>query len=288
MRGDYRTMKVLRPSNAAQALRLFGRSPDALPLAGGTDVMVSWNMGHLNGRVVLDLSRLAEWRRVRATAEGALIGSLVTHAAIQRHPALRRSFPLLIEACATVGAAQIQNRGTLGGNIANASPAADTFPPLAVYGAKVHAASTSGQRVLPFAEVFAGVKKTTLGPGELIEAVELPVPFPPPDRQFFRKVGSRLAQTISKTMGAGLLWFNTNGTVRELRLAFGSVAPTVRRLPSVEAYAAGKRLTPDIVEECAQLAAQDISPIDDIRSTRQYRLVVTQNLVRRFLQGSHY
>ena len=125
------------------------------------------------------------------------------------------------------------------------------------------------------------MKKTTLGPGELIEAVELPYPAKPA-KSFFRKIGTRSAQAISKTVGAGLLW-TAGGKVSDCRLAFGSVAPTVRRLKTVEDFLKGKRLTPALAKEAAALTAKDISPIDDLRSTRAYRLAVTANLVRDFL-----
>ncbi|MBI4061876.1 MAG: FAD binding domain-containing protein, partial [Elusimicrobia bacterium] len=128
MRGDARSMTVLSPRSAAEAVKAYAKAPSALPLAGGTDLMVSWNLGLLNGRAVLDLSKVAQWRGIRVVGDGADLGSLVTHAQIQAHPAVRKHFPLLAAACATVGAAQIQNRGTIGGNIANASPAGDTFP----------------------------------------------------------------------------------------------------------------------------------------------------------------
>ena len=153
---------------------------------------------------------------------------------------------------------------------------------MAVYEAVVIVASTVGRRRLPLLELFAGVKKTTLGHGELIEAVELPYPARPA-RQMFRKIGTRAAQAISKTVGAGLLWLE-GGKVSACRLAFGSVAPTVRRLKTVEAFVLGKRLTPALAKEAAALVPQDISPIDDLRSTRAYRLAVTANLVRDFLK----
>lgn len=281
MRGDSSTMSLLRPADAAEALRLYAKRPDAMPLAGGTDVMVSWNMGLLNGRAVLDLSRVGEWARVRVSTEAARIGALVTHAQVQEHPILRKQFPLLVSACATVGAAQIQNRGTIGGNLANASPAGDTFPPLAVYDATVLAASGKGRRRIPLLELFAGVKRTRLEPGELIEAVELPYPARPA-RAMFRKIGTRAAQAISKTVGAGLLWLE-KGKIGACRLAFGSVAPTVRRLRTVEEFVVGKKPGPELARRAALLVERDISPIDDIRSTRAYRLKVTANLVRDFL-----
>ncbi len=284
MRGSASSMTVLRPRSAAEAVALYQASPQALPLAGGTDLMVGWNMGLLNGRTVLDLSGVGEWARLRARANGLRIGALVTHAELQADPVVRREFPLLASACAVVGAAQIQNRGTLGGNIANASPAGDTFPALAVYEASIATAAAAGGRTIPFAAIFAGVKKTTLAPGELIASVELPFPRPRPTRALFRKVGTRAAQAISKTVAAGLLWLDRSGKVVELRFALGSVAPTVKRLASVEEAVRGRALGADVVEKACGLVARDISPIDDIRSTREYRLQVSRNILRAFLE----
>lgn len=246
--------------------------------------MVSWNMGLLNGKTILDLSRIKEWRSITPAKTGIWVGSLCTHADIQKHAVIRARFPLLVKACATVGAAQIQNRGTIGGNIANASPAGDTFPALSVYEAVVNAVSPAGKRAIPFREIFAGVKKTTLKPDELIESVFIPFPPSKPHRQYFRKVGTRSAQAISKAVAAGLVWMKA-GRVQELRFALGSVAPTVRRAASAEAFLRGKRPDPPILREAAGLLTQDISPIDDIRSTRGYRLRVAENLLMESLEG---
>ena len=281
MRGDSSTMELLRPASAHEALAAYAERPEALPLAGGTDFMVAWNAGLLDGKTVLDLSGVQEWARIRVSTQAARLGALVTHAQIQEHPILQKEFPLLVEACSTVGGTQIQNRGTIGGNIANASPAGDSFPPLAVYQAELIVSSAGARRRVPLLDVFAGVKKTTLRRGELIEAVELPYAARP-SRRFYRKVGTRAAQAISKTVGAGLLWLK-GGVVADCRIAFGSVAPTVRRLKTVEDFVRGKRLTPALAKEAAALSAADISPIDDFRSTRAYRLAVTANLVRDFL-----
>jgi CO/xanthine dehydrogenase FAD-binding subunit len=277
-------MTVLSPRSSIEAVNTYAKVPNALPLAGGTDLMVSWNMGLLNGRPVLDLSRVSEWRKIRAVKDGVELGSLVTHAQIQAHPVLRARFPLLVAACATVGAAQIQNRGTIGGNIANASPAGDTFPPLAVYQAMVRVLGSNGRREVPVAEIFAGVKKTTLKPGELIEMISLPF-VRKPTRGVFRKVGTRAAQSISKTVFAGLLWQNKKGAVEEIRLAFGSLAPTVRRLRDVEAFLNGRILDETTAASAAELLTNDVSPIDDIRSTREYRLTVSRSILRAFLTG---
>ena len=286
MRGDARSMTVHSPRSAAEAVRLLAKNPGAIPLAGGTDLMVGWNMGQLNGRAVVDLARVSEWKKIAVSKHAVRIGSLATHAQIQKHPVVRARFPLLVEACAVVGAAQIQNRGTLGGNIANASPAGDTFPPLSVYEARVHCVGPAGRRVVSIHQIFAGVKKTSLKPGELIEAIELPFAAKPPTRGVFRKVGTRAAQSISKTMFAGLLWLRPDGTVSDVRLAFGSLAPTVKRLRSAEAFLSGKRLDESTVARAGDLLAADVSPIDDIRSTRAYRAAVSRNLLVRFLEGA--
>lgn len=283
MRGDAKSMTVLSPRSAAAAVKAYAESPSALPFAGGTDLMVGWNMGLLNGRAVLDLSRVKEWKDVRVVADGVDLGSLVTHSAVQAHPVLRKRFPLLVAACATVGAAQIQNRGTIGGNIANASPAGDTFPALAVYEATVRVVGPGGRRGVPIADIFAGVKKTTLKPGELIEGIFLPY-VSAPALGTFRKVGTRAAQAISKTVFAGLLWKGKGGRVDEARLAFGSMAPTVRRLHAAEAFLKGRRLDDVAVAAAAELLANDVSPIDDIRSTREYRLTASRNLLTAFLR----
>lgn len=284
MRGDARSMTLLRPRSVEEALDLYAANPGAVPLAGGTDFMVAWNAGEANGRTILDLSRLAAWKRIGLTRTGVRIGSLVTHRELQIHPSIRKRLPLLVEACATIGGGQIQARGTLGGNIANASPAGDTFPPLAVYEARVRLRSARESRTLPFLEVFTGVKKTALAEGELIDSIEIDFPRSP-SRENFRKVGTRAASAISKTVAAGLLWLSSDGRIREVRFALGSMAPTVRRLASVENLLAGKKPTARLVEEAAALLENDVSPIDDLRSTRAYRLEVSKNLLRAFLHG---
>jgi CO/xanthine dehydrogenase FAD-binding subunit len=279
-------MRVLRPAGAAEALELFGQTAGALPLAGGTDLMVEWNAGRLNRRVILDLSAVREWCGIRKRGRELHIGALATHTRIQGHPLVRASLPLLAAACGTVGGVQIQNRGTLGGNIANASPAGDTLPALAVYEAVIDVAAAGGRRQIPLGAMFTGAKQTSLRDDELIEAVRLPLPSPRPTRAVFRKVGTRAAQAISKTVVAGLLWLRRDGSIRELRFALGSMAPTVRRLTSVERYVLGRRPTPATIREACARLEDDVAPIDDIRSTAEYRLTVSRNLLAAFLRGS--
>ena len=283
MRGAAGGMTVLRPKDAREALRLFARTPDALPLAGGTDLMVAWNLGRLNNRVILDLSLLREWSRITRTADGLRLGALVTHAAAERHPLVQRHFGLLVQAAATVGGIQIQERGTIAGNVANASPAADTVPPLAVYDARVHVASATGRRVVPILEIFAGPSRRRWDRANSSKPSICRFSAKAPGRQMFRKVGTRAAQAISKIVAAGLLWTAKDGTVTNVRVALGSMAPTARRLREAESYLVGRRLALDTARQAAALLAEDVAPIDDVRSTASYRLATAQRLLEGFL-----
>ena len=284
MRGSPASMRVLRPRSAGEAVSLLHQNPSARPFAGGTDFMVPWNAGELNGQSILDLSGVREWRGIHAHKAGLSIGALVTHAELRDSAAVRRVALVLAQAAAAVGAEQIQNRGTIGGNIANASPAGDTFPALAVYGSTVRLVSAEGERNLPFLDVFTGVKRTCLKPGELLCAVEIPTARRP-SRQLFRKVGTRAAMSISKLVAAGLLWTSRTGVVEELRFSLGSMAPTVRRLRAAEDFLKGQRVSDESVAKACALIRQDVSPIDDLRSTAEYRMRVAGNLLASFLLG---
>ena len=247
--------------------------------------MVGWNAGQANGRTILDLAASSAGRGSRATrtrardrrARDARARSSATPRAAAR-------LPLLVAACATVGGLQIQNRGTLGGNIANASPAGDSFPPLAVYEAVVEVARRrAGRRRVPFASIFAGVKKTTLRPGELIEAIQRADPARGPRGSSGARSGRARRRRSRRRWPRACSGSAATARSSELRFALGSMAPTVRRLAKAEAFVQGKRLTREVVHEACALVAQDVSPIDDIRSTAEYRLAVSQNLLASFL-----
>jgi CO/xanthine dehydrogenase FAD-binding subunit len=268
MRGDASVTTLLRPRSPAEALRLFDLHPEALPIAGGTDLMVAWNAGGLAGRTFLDLSPLAAWRRIRSTKDALVAGALATHTELMRHPVVRRRLPLLAEACATVGGVQIQNRGTLGGNVANASPAGDTLPVLAALDAAVVLRSAAEERRVLFSAFYTGYRQTVRRPDELITAIEIPAVA---GAQWFRKVGTRAAQAISKVVMAAV-------RADAPRIALGSVAPTVVRLPRTEAIlAAGGSIA-----DAQGALADEIQPIDDIRSTEAYRRRVAGNLLGQF------
>jgi len=279
-------LEVIRPRSLAHALRALhqtdGERP--VPLAGGTDLFVYLNAGTQRGRRFLDLWGLRELRGIRMGGTDATIGALTTFREIRHHAGLRRRFPSLVAAASEIGAAQIQNRATLGGNIANASPAGDSLPVLMAHDAVVLARSMRGERAIAFARLFRGYRDLALEPDELIVAVRFP--FAPPGAfPFFRKVGTRRAQSISKVVFCGLLHAGRGGRIDHARLAWGSVAPVTLRAADAERAILGR--TPAEAVDAARAAlARDIAPIDDIRSDRAYRMAVAGNVLEQFLRAA--
>jgi CO/xanthine dehydrogenase FAD-binding subunit len=209
------------------------------------------------------------------------IGALATFDAIARHPACA-AWPMLPQAARVVGAAQIQNRATIGGNIANASPAGDSLPVLLAYDAVVRVASVRGERDIPFAALYTGYRRLAVEPDELIVSVSLPER-PEGTIEVLRKVGTRAAQSISKVVFAGVIRRGRGGIVNHARLAWGSVAPTTIRATGAESALLGSLLDPAAVERSLAALDGDIAPIDDIRSDREYRADVARALLARFL-----
>jgi xanthine dehydrogenase small subunit len=239
-----------------------------VPLAGATDLYVGLNFGTLEPRRFVNLWGLAPLRRIALRGGTLSIGALATYTAMIRSRQVQRRLPMLAQAAREVGGMQIQNRGTLGGNIANASPAGDTLPVLAAAEATVVLRSTSGERRVPFAGFYTGYRESLRRPDELITAVEVGTV---EGAQWFRKVGTRAAQAISKVVMAAV-------RSPAPRIALGSVAPTVIRLSRTErALADGAG-----IDDAAVIAESEIQPIDDLRSTAGYRRRVVSNLLRRF------
>ena len=230
MKSALSQLEVIRPRSLAHALKALheanGERP--VPLAGGTDLFVYLNSGTQRGRCFLDLWSLRELRGIRLGRTHATIGALTLFREIREHAGIRRRFPALVAAAAEIGAAQIQNRATIGGNIANASPAGDSLPVLMAHEAVVIARSVRGEREIAFEHLFRGYRDLALEPDELIVAVR--IPFAPPRAfAFFRKVGTRRAQSISKVVFSGLLRIARGGKADLVRLAWGSVAPVTLR-----------------------------------------------------------
>ena len=261
-------LALRQPRSLEQALRWLREDGPLVPLAGCTDLYVGVHLGAAPGPGFLDLAGLAPLRGIRLRGETLSIGALTTHAELVASPLVRRRLPMLAAAAGEVGSPQIQNRGTLGGNVANASPAGDTLPVLAVAEAEVVLRSADGERRVPFGAFYTGYRQTVMRHDELIVRFEIP---PVAGRQWFRKIGTRAAQAISKVVIAAV-------RAPVPRVALGSVAPTVVRLPRTEALLASGGTLAD-----AQALLQDeIAPIDDIRSSAKYRRRVAANLLAQF------
>ena len=266
----------------SEALALLAHEPGVWrPFAGGTDLMVLLEAGKLSHKRFLSVSRLNDLRGVEVTTDFAILGGLTTYTEIQKHPVLREEFPLLCAAARETGSIATQNRGTLGGNIVNASPAADSPPALLVYDAEVELISVRGARRLPYHAFHTGYKKMQIASDELLRAIRLPRRATG-GQQYYRKVGTRRAQAISKVCLAGVALVE-RGAIREIRIALASVAPIVLRAIKTEDALRGSKPTPATIAAARETLAREIAPMDDIRSTARYRLRVAQNLLEEFL-----
>lgn len=273
-------MSWYAPRHLEEALALLAEHPGLIPIAGGTDVMVDGNAGAA-GREYLSLAGVAGLRGVRETPAGLAIGALTTMTEIGRHPLVCRDLPALAASARATGAVAIQNRATLGGNIMNASPAADNPPVLLAYGASVVLMSAAGPRRVPYARFHGGYKETGRRPGEILGEILVPVP-PLRAHHYFRKVGTRRAQAISK-VGLAALLAGRPGAWECVRFGFASVAatPILARALAAAITDADRGLPRD--EELAEALGRDIAVRDDIRSTADYRRRVAMNLVREAL-----
>jgi CO/xanthine dehydrogenase FAD-binding subunit len=284
MRAYLPAYELIVPRTLDEALALLRNEPGVWrPFAGGTDLMVLLEAGKLEHRKFFSIRHFAELCGIDESDGRVRIGSLTSYTDVRRSEVLGRHFPMLGQAARETGGIAIQNRGTVGGNIANASPAADTPPALLAYGAEVELVSAAGTRRVPYAEFHIGYKRTVMRTDELIAAVLLPRPSEGA-RHFYRKVGTRRAQAISKVCFAALAEVagDTLGTVR---VALGSVAPIVLRCHKTEGVLSGQRLDAGLLKSAAAELAREITPIDDVRSTARYRTRVAQNLMVEFLSG---
>jgi CO/xanthine dehydrogenase FAD-binding subunit len=272
------------PRNLADALERMAREPgEWKPFAGGTDLMVLLEAGKLPHRKFLSLWKLPELRGIAVTPAHVTLNALTTYSEIRRHELLAREYPLLCRAAAETGSIATQNRGTLGGNIANASPAADSPPALLVYDAELELVSASGTRWVPYYGFWKGYKKIAMRADELIRGIRVPrnKKF---TKQFYHKVGTRRAQAISKVCFAGAAHTDA-GRIVDVRIALGSVAPTVLRAIETEKILRGEKPELATLRAAQETLAREIVPIDDIRSTAGYRLRVAQNLLAEFCES---
>ena len=275
-----------RPANLREALSFLAETPEGQStwlMAGGTDLMVGVNSGTLTPERTLDIWDLGELRYVDLTPRSLVLGPLTTYTQMIEDQRIARGAPLLRRAALEVGAVQIQNRGTLGGNIANASPAGDTLPVLAVHNARLELRSLNTSRTIMFNRFYTGYKQTVLRPDELIYRIHIPIQRAQ-QTHFWRKMGTRRAQSISKVVVAGLAEIR-GGMIEDFRLAFGSVAPTVIRASRSEGALRGRRLDSSALEILGENLDLDVHPIDDIRSTARFRRKVCHNLAQRFMKN---
>src|SRR5260221_2626668 len=246
MRAHIPAYELRIPGSLSEALALLGGETGVWQaFAGGTDLMVLLEAGKLSHKRFLSVAKLDDLRGIEVTGDFVYLGALTTHTEIQRHPLLQSEFPLLCSAARETGSVATQNRGTLGGNIVNASPAADSPPALLVYDAEIELISERGVRWLPYNGFHTGYKTMQLEADELLRAVRLPRRVKK-WRQYYRKVGTRKAQAISKVCLAGAALVE-NGTIRDARIALGSVAPIVLRAVKTEDALCGNSVTPAVI-----------------------------------------
>ncbi len=273
---------VVSPRTLEEAYAVLSAIPHR-PLAGGTDVLVqiTGEIGEPPERLV-DLWALDELRGIHV-ADGALVaGALTTYAQLRSSHDVAEHLPALAECAATIGAAQIQNRGTLGGNAANASPAGDTLPILLAADAELGLGSSRGERWVAAVDFWTAYRRTALAADEIILRIRFPLEAGGQVR--FRKVGTRRAQAISKVVMA-LAWrLDEDGAWRNVRLALGSVAATPIRAAATERVLEGAALSPDVADRAAAALAEELSPIDDVRSTADYRRAVAARVLHRLLR----
>jgi OHCU decarboxylase len=282
MRSNPADYEMIAPGSLRAIVSLMASEPGVwLPIAGGTDVMVQYAAGKLPARKLVSIWNLPELRGMEVTAEEIRIGAGCTYTDLRNHEIVEREFSLLHRVARWTGGVATQNRGTLGGNIVNASPAADSLPALLVYDAELILVSVRGERRLPYTSFHTGYKKTLLAPDELVQAVCLPRRFSG-YFSYTRKVGARNAQAISKVCIAALGRVS-DGMVEDVQIALGSVAPVPLRLTQTEQALRGNVINSDLLLAARKAVAAEIQPIDDIRSTARYRAAVAGNLVVEFL-----
>jgi carbon-monoxide dehydrogenase medium subunit len=274
---------LLRPATLPEALAMLAEeAPDVMPLAGGTNLIVELRDGHRAPKKLMDMSRLRELGGVYRDESHIVIGGGTTITDLLTHPLIAENARPLRQAAAKLGNPLVRNRATVGGNLANASPAADTAPPLLALGAEVELVSRTGVRSIPLDDFFVGVNKTRLRPDELLSSIRWPVP-PLRSAGAFYKIGLRKADACSVISAAAMVVWDEVNLCRQARIAIGAAAPQPVRAREAEAALLGQPLTADVIGRVAQLAARATQPIDDIRGTASYRQRMAEVIVRRLL-----
>jgi CO/xanthine dehydrogenase FAD-binding subunit len=295
MRSNPADYKLIAPGKLDAVVTLLAQEPGQwLPIAGGTDLIVQYAAGKLSARKLVSIWNLAELRAIEILPDEIRIGAGCTYTRLREHQVIAREFPMLASAARWTGGIANQNRGTLGGNIVNASPAADSLPALLAYEAELILLSVRGERRVPYLGFHTGYKQMNLAPDELIRAICLRPAFSG-YLHYARKVGARNAQAISKVCIAALgrlrdgqrtseVGGQMGGAIEDVRIAVGSVAPVPLRLTELEQMVRGKSVDSELAQQARKASASAIQPIDDIRSTARYRSAVLGNLVAEFIE----
>jgi CO/xanthine dehydrogenase FAD-binding subunit len=282
MRGYVPSYELLTPNSLSDTLDLFAQPNNKWkPFAGGTDLMVLLEAGKLSDKNYVNIWQLDELRGIEAHADYVTLGALTTYTEVQEHAVLQKEFPMLCEAARETGGIAIQNRGTLGGNIVNASPAADSPPALLAYDAELELISRNGERRVQYADFHQGYKQMDIRPDELLKTIRLPR-HSQTLTHYYRKVGTRKAQAISKVCFAGVAG-KSGELITHIRIALGSVAPIPLRCRQTESSLINQQIDDEMIAKATQALAREISPIDDVRSTKDYRLQVSLNLFKDFI-----
>jgi CO/xanthine dehydrogenase FAD-binding subunit len=282
MRAYLPAYELISPATLNEALDVLARDNRSWkPFAGGTDLMVLLEAGKLPHKNYVNIWSLSELRGIEVSDDRVTLGALTTYTDVQELPLLQKEFPMLCQAARETGGIAIQNRGTLGGNIVNASPAADSPPALLAYDAELEFVSKSGERRIQYSDFHQGYKQMDIRPDELLKSIHLPRRAEALTH-YYRKVGTRKAQAISKICLAAVAEVSA-GRVSHLRIALGSVAPIPLRCHQTEASLINQPLNDAAIVTAANVLATEVSPIDDVRSTKNYRLQVSLNLLSDFL-----
>jgi len=265
--------EYLAPKTVEEAIELLSKyGEEAKVLAGGTDLLVRMKQGVLRPKYLISINGIKELNYIEDRGDHVAIGAATKLRALEKSSLIKELFPALYEAVRSMAGVQIRNMGTIGGNLCNASPAADTAPPLLVFEAEVVIAGPNGRRVVPITQFFTGPGKTVMARNELLVEVRIPKPVKPTGSAFIKI--ARVAMDLAKVNIAVALRMNGK-VVEDVKVALGSVAPTPMRAYKTEEFLKGKELTEDVMWEAAKIVRTEVKPITDIRSTAEYRREVS-------------
>ncbi|HWR29021.1 MAG TPA: xanthine dehydrogenase family protein subunit M [Negativicutes bacterium] len=273
-------MDVLFPRTLEELQKLRAETPGGLVMEGGTDLLVKIRKTGQKPTAIFCIERIAELQRLDVLDDEIVIGAAVTLQQLLECDTIKTELTALFEALSVLASPPVRHSATLVGNVCTASPAGDTLPPLYVFAAEVEISNTSGRRRQSIAEFITGPGKTTLQPDEIVTAVRVPRPVDGTHSVYY-KVGKRKAMAIAVASMAARFEFGEAGAIKTIKMAWGSVGPTVVGAIGVEAYLAGGSLSVDCLREAGRLASAAVCPIDDVRASADYRRQVTGNLLLR-------